>query len=36
LMESLLRSLAGAVAGLLVAPAATRVLLALAPAADVT
>ena len=33
LMESLLLSLAGAVAGLLVAPAATRVLLALAPAA---
>jgi putative ABC transport system permease protein len=33
LMESLLLSLAGAAAGLLVAPAATRVLLALAPAA---
>jgi putative ABC transport system permease protein len=33
LMESLLLSLAGAVAGLLVAPAVTRVLLALAPAA---
>jgi predicted permease len=32
-MESLLLSLAGAAAGLLVAPAATRVLLALAPAA---
>jgi predicted permease len=33
LMESLLLSLAGAVAGLLMAPAVTRVLLALAPAA---
>jgi putative ABC transport system permease protein len=33
LMESLLLSLAGAAAGLLVAPAVTRVLLALAPAA---